>query len=42
MRTEQLIQCYEPLQKLRVKLGFCKTSLKPVSDFILLIVPNGK
>ena len=23
-RTEQLTKCYEPLQKLRIKLGSCK------------------
>ena len=29
MRTEQLTKCCEPLQKLRVRLGSCKTSLSP-------------
>ena len=28
-RTEQLTKCYEPLQKLRVRLGSCKTGLSP-------------
>ena len=34
-RTEELIKCYEPLQKLRVRLWPCKTGLSP-----LLIVPG--
>ena len=29
MRTEELTKCYEPLQKLRVRLGACKTGLSP-------------
>ena len=29
MRTEQLTECCEPLQKLRVRLGTCKTGLSP-------------
>ena len=28
-RTEQLTKCCEPLQKLRLTLGSCKTSLSP-------------
>ena len=28
-RTEELTKCYEPLQKLRVRLGTCKTGLSP-------------
>ena len=28
-RTEQLTKCYEPLQKLRVRLGTCKIDLSP-------------
>ena len=32
MRTEQLTKCCEPLQKLRVRLGSCKTSLSPPVD----------
>ena len=28
-RTEQLTKCCEPLQKLRVRLGACKTGLSP-------------
>ena len=32
---ELLTPCYEPLQKLRVRLGTCKTGLSP-----LLIVPS--
>ena len=28
-RTEQLTKCCEPLQKLRARLGTCKTSLSP-------------
>ena len=28
-RTEQLIKCCEPLQKLRVRLGTCKIDLSP-------------
>ena len=31
-RTEELTKCYEPLQKLRVRLGAC--------NFVLLIVPR--
>ena len=27
--TEELTECYEPLQKLRVRLGSCKTGLGP-------------
>ena len=34
-RTEELIKCYEPLQKLRMRLWF-----KPASYFVLLIVPR--
>ena len=29
MTTEELTKCYEPLQKLRVRLGSCKTGLSP-------------
>ena len=29
MRTEELTKCNEPLQKLRVRLGTCKTGLSP-------------
>ena len=28
-RTEELTKCHEPLQKLRVRLGACKTGLSP-------------
>ena len=28
-RTEELTKCYEPLQKLRVRLWPCKTGLSP-------------
>ena len=28
-RTEELTKRYEPLQKLRVRLGTCKTGLSP-------------
>ena len=28
-RTEELTKGYEPLQKLRVRLGSCKTGLSP-------------
>ena len=28
-RTEQLTKCCEPLQKLRVRLGTCKSSFSP-------------
>ena len=28
-RTEELTKCYEPLQKLRLRLGACKTGLSP-------------
>ena len=28
-RTEELTKCYEPLQKLRERLGTCKTGLSP-------------
>ena len=28
-RTEELTKSYEPLQKLRVRLGTCKTGLSP-------------
>ena len=28
-RTEQLTKCCEPLQKMRVRLGTCKTGLSP-------------
>ena len=28
-RTEELIKCYEPLQKLRVRLWPCKIDLNP-------------
>ena len=27
--TEEPFKCYEPLQKLRVRLGACKTGLSP-------------
>ena len=33
-RTEQLTKCYEPLQKLRVRLGSCKTGLSPPVIYI--------
>ena len=33
--TEELTKCYEPLQKLGVRLGTCKIDLSP-----LLIVPK--
>ena len=29
MRTEELTKCYEPLQKLRVRLWPCKIDLNP-------------
>ena len=29
MDSEELTKCYEPLQKLRVRLGTCKTGLSP-------------
>ena len=29
-RTEELTKCYEPLQKLRVRLWPCKTGLSPI------------
>ena len=32
MRTEELTKCYEPLQKLRVRLWPCKTGLFCVTD----------
>ena len=35
MRTEELTKCYEPLQKLRVRLRPCKAS-----NLVLLIVPS--
>ena len=39
-RTEELTKCYEPLQKLIVRLGTCKIDLSPpVILYILLIVP---
>ena len=28
-RTEELTKCYEPLQKLRVRLGTCNIDLSP-------------
>ena len=28
-RTEQLTNCYEPLQKMKVRLGACKTGFSP-------------
>ena len=28
-RAEELTKCYEPLQKLRKRLGACKTGLSP-------------
>ena len=34
MRTEQLTTCCEPLRKMRVRLGSCKTDLSPHSTFI--------
>ena len=34
MRTEELTKCYEPLQKLRVRLGTCKIDLSPPVIFI--------
>ena len=40
-RTEQITKCCEPLQKMRVMLGPCKTGLNlPPSNFISLIVPR--
>ena len=40
-RTEQLTKSCEPLQKMRVRLGACKTGLSTTpSNFILLIVPR--
>ena len=39
-RTEELTQCYEPLQKLTVGLWPFGTGLNPASNFILLIVPR--
>ena len=40
-RTEQLTKCCEPQQKMRVRLGACKTGVSPPpSNFILLIVPR--
>ena len=30
-RTEEQIKCYEPLQKLRVRLWPCKTGLSPTA-----------
>ena len=39
-KTEQLNKCNEPLEKLRMKLGPCKTGLSPPSsNFILFFVP---
>ena len=40
--TEQFTKCCEPLQKIRVRLGPCKTGLSPrlPSNLILLIVPR--
>ena len=29
LRTEELTKCYEPLQKLRVRLWLCKIDLSP-------------
>ena len=41
-RTEQLTKCCKPLQKMRVRLGSCKTGLPPPppSNFIQLFVPR--
>ena len=42
-RTKQLTKYCEPLQKMGVRLGACKTGLSPPpppSNFILLIVPR--
>ena len=37
-RTEKLTKCYETLQKLRVRLGACKTGLcPPVTLFYVLV-----
>ena len=33
-RTERLTKCFEPLQKLRVRLGTCKTGLSPSVIYI--------
>ena len=33
-RTEQLAKCYDPLQKLRVRLGSCRTGLSPPVFYI--------
>ena len=33
-RTEELSNCYEPLQKLRVRLWPCKTGLSPPIKFL--------
>ena len=42
MGTKELTKCYEPLQKLRVRLGTCKIDLSPpvILQCILLIVPR--
>ena len=39
-RTEELTKCYEPLQKLRVRLWPCKIDLSPPVTFLILIVPS--
>ena len=38
--AEKLTKCYEPRQKLRVRLWPCKTDLSPPVIFILLIIPR--
>ena len=40
-RTEQLTQCFEPLQKLRARLGSRKTGLSPPPSILILTVPRG-
>ena len=36
MRTEQLTKCCEPLQKMRVRGGVCKTGLSPPPPPVVL------
>ena len=35
-RTEKLTKCYDPLQKLRVRLGTCKTGLRFLITIIIV------
>ena len=35
-RTEQLTKCCEPLQKMRVRLGACKTGLSPTPQLFYI------